>query len=250
MKNQEFQEIQEQRQILFESIEWKLNTLYHATRSIRHAEEMREYILTVLSLMRDYLDIHKDHFELKKLYRTKRISHDRTYDLLESTNYRILESLWIKTDSIERWSGRYVRQHVIWLFRQILEIHCMLEEIDYVHEYNKRFIELRSFIEYKTVQKKGNRRGRSGAWRLSSWQYWFWSRLEKWSWKFMARYEYDCINCPEKIYRWQYYNKEVIRMDDSLEVFRSHICCPHDPCDPRDRDEVEDIISTRERRVA
>lgn len=244
-------EITEHRQLLFESIEWKLDSIYHATRSIRYAEEMREYTLAILSIMHDYLDIHKNHFQIKKFYHSQRQSHNKINSLIKATNYQVLSRLWIELDSIRRWTWHHVRQHIIWLFSRILEIHCVLEGMDFYSEYNKRFIEIGIFTQYKTfkISNKQWLNWRWG-WRLSSWRYWFWSKLEKWSWRFKARCQYDCTNCPEPIHVWEYYYKEVIRMDSSVEILRNHIHCPHDPYDPRDNEEEEDGATVTQKKAA
>jgi hypothetical protein len=59
-------ELSTHRSLVFESIERKLDSLYSATRSMKHAEEVREYVLVVLVLMREYLEIHGRNFLVQR----------------------------------------------------------------------------------------------------------------------------------------------------------------------------------------
>lgn len=49
------QELAEMRTILFRVLDEKLGNLYSVTRSSKNVEQIREYVLVVLSLSRDYL---------------------------------------------------------------------------------------------------------------------------------------------------------------------------------------------------
>lgn len=225
-------ELSTHRSLVFESIERKLDTLYSATRSMKHAEEVREYVLVVLVLMREYLEIHGRNF----LVQRNALSHSAWESIdrfIESTDISIMPDLGLKEDVIKRWTGHYIRRHFAWLFSKILKVHCILEKSDYKKEYDKQYFQVGSYYLLKP------RKRRWGG-RLVSGSSWIGTQIVKWSWESRARYDYDCMWCSEKIHKGELYEKEVIRLWDSLEILRSHRECPLDPNDPRGRKEEEE----------
>ena len=221
-------ELTSHRHTLFESIEGKLDTLYHATRSIRYADEMREYVLVVLSLMCEYLEIFGRNFQVKRHFQSPIETSDALIDRKIGQAWAsVLGQIWIEEDSIRRWSGEYARRHLWKLFETILRIECILSGKNYDIEYSARFCEVWTAFFIVPRHRK------SWWWRSSYWwDSWLWTPIIQWSWRHRARYEYTCISCPEQIYPWDLYEREIIRMGDTTITLRRHTNCPHDPNDP------------------
>ncbi len=67
----------------------------------------------------------------------------------------------------------------------------------------------------------------------------FWSLFDQWSGVSRARKQYDCDHCPFPIHRRELYKKEVFRMWECFEIFRTHVNCPTDPDELRYHEECE-----------
>lgn len=246
----EIKQVDQLRPLLFEALDNKVWKLYSATRSKKCVEEVREYLVIIMTLTREYIRIHKNDFRL----RTQKWRHpvkatsvspiQYMEDWCEPKNFRSI----LCGDSLRMTDIHTVRRWVWFVFDKILKLHCTLEWLDYHEQHNARYTYIWGIPVLKPWQypiqfsrKQSNARWRS--W-ISTWEYGFWSFFKEWSRESIARREYECIKCPHWIFPWQKYMREVFRMGEGLDIVRYHIECPSDPDDPnwwwrRDEDMVD-----------
>lgn len=225
-------EISEHRKQLFEVIDSKIENMYLATRSRKNVEEVREYVAVLLFLCREYLEIHRHHFLLHRKY-SGRWLYNPIESFIETTSIRTLlpnrtwEEEWISLEDIHA-----IRRYFTWLFQKILEIHSFFERANYAVEEGRRYTWIHGNKYLKPRRWWGGRASGGTS---------FGTKLDAWSGTFRAKNTYDCDKCPHQIERGETYEKEVIRLWESVEILRYHIVCPDDPNDPREREESEDI---------
>ncbi len=234
----EIKEADDLRPKLFEAIEYKASRLYYATRSRKNAEEVRDYILVMQSLILNYIEIHENNFRLRSMKEYKKIHNPGRPPIKYMRwwcNIQNFSSLY-ETDIIGMKDIHAIRRWVESVFDWILLLHCLLEWMDYENEFDRRYMYIWWNIIFKQrLQNKRFWRWKSSKWgagRASSWTS-FGSKIDSWSGTFIARKEYDCYRCPEKIHPWQSYQKEVIRLGETVEIFRYHSNCPDDPNNSR-----------------
>lgn len=130
----------EHRNQLFEVIDAKVASIYHATRSRKNIEEVREYVLVLLFLCRNYLELNQEHFLLRREYAKKRFPNP-TLSLIQTIKIETLlpERTW-EEETITLKDIHAIRRYFTWLFSHILEIHSFLERIDYATEEKKRYL--------------------------------------------------------------------------------------------------------------
>lgn len=133
-------ELAEHRNQLFEVIDTKMGNMYHKTRSRKNTEEIREYVLVLLFLCREYFESHRDHFLLKRNYPKNSFFGYPIDSFIESTSLKILFPRDNPDKPLIMRDIYMIRQHFAWLFRKILEIHALLEKKDPEEEIEKRYI--------------------------------------------------------------------------------------------------------------
>ncbi len=220
------QEISVHRRQLFEVIDRKIGDIYHVTRSHKNVEQIREYVLVLLVLCREYLEAHTSHFWLHRHYDKNRLPNPIP-SFLRSMDMKILLSERTWEQGLMTKDLRVIRLHFAWIFRKILEIHSVLEWSNSHTEVQKRYI----WIHGNEYLKP---RGTGWKWRVSG-NSSLWSTLERWSGTFKARYSYDCERCIFQIEPWELYLKEVIRLGEGVEIIRSHMNCPDNPDNPTEK---------------
>ena len=183
----EINEVNELRPLLFEALDYKAWKLYAATRSKKNIEEVRDYIVVILGLVAEYIEIHLHDFRLRKRNVIQRIPQDTRspiYYLKACVERRIFKSV-IFGDTIKMDDIHSIRRWVWFMFDKILELHCYLEWLDYREEHDNRYTYIRGqavlkpWIDRVLVQRK---RSSKGWWlSMSTWEFWFWSLFKEWS---------------------------------------------------------------------
>lgn len=192
-------------------------------------------------LTADYIHMHLHDFRLRKrdgLYSNKQKWNspiEYMEDCCEPKNFKNL----ITSDSLRMRDIHDVRRWVWFVFDKILKLHCYLEWLDYQREHNNRYTYIWGNAVLKSRSESFQVPKRKSRWRgwssISTWEHWFGSLLKQWSRESIARKEYDCCKCSERIYPWQRYARDVFRLWESIDIVYYHIDCPPDPDDPNHR---------------